>query len=70
MGLYFWLYGSVLKTIEKTLETPSTTSDPFKNRAGDEVIDIFSQETGMTVRVRTDGTFDTLIPEKTNKIKQ
>ena len=63
-------YEEALRTIEKTMETPSATSDPFKNRAGDEVIDIFSKETGMTVRVRTDGTFDTLIPEKTNKIKQ
>ena len=52
------------------MENPSVVTDPFTNRAGDEVIDIFSKETDMTVRVRTDGTFDTLIPEATEIVKK
>ena len=61
---------SAVDSVRRTLENPTDISKPFTTRGGDQVIDIFSEQTGSTVRLRTDGTFDTLIPEKTGRFKQ
>ena len=56
--------------IKNTLLNPTKKSDLFKNRAGDKVFDVFSEKTGKTVRIKEDGSFDTLIPEATKRIKE
>ncbi|QDG54389.1 RHS repeat-associated core domain-containing protein [Persicimonas caeni] len=55
--------------VRETLETADETSKPFKTRGGHEVVDVYSKETGMTVRIRKGGEFDTLIPEKSKQLK-
>ena len=64
-------FEKAIKTIEETLENPSVVTEPFTNARGqNEVFDVFSEKTGMTVRVKTDGTFDTLIPQPTDIVKK
>ena len=62
-------FDEAMNTIENTLENATLKSETFTTRGGDEVFDVFSEKTGMTVRIRADGTFDTLIPEASDKIK-
>jgi ABC-type sulfate transport system substrate-binding protein len=57
------------EAVQNTLESADSRTEFFTNRNGDVVMDIYSEETGMIVRVRKDGTFDTLIPEKSTRIK-
>jgi len=57
------------EAVEKTLLNATDVSPAFINRNGDAVFDVFSKETSMTVRIRADGTFDTLIPEATSKVR-
>ncbi len=63
-------FQDALNTIESTLNTPSAVSELFENSNGNKVFDIFSETTGMTVRVGEDGTFNTLIPEAADQVKK
>jgi hypothetical protein len=50
------------QAVRETLENGSQVSKPFETSGGNRAVDIYSEKTGMTVRLREDGTFDTLIP--------
>lgn len=56
------------EVVADTLKNSSAKSSIFTNSNGDSVFDIYSQKTGFTVRVRVDGTFDTLIDAKTDHL--
>lgn len=56
--------------IKNTLLYSTKMSNFFQNRAGDRVFDVYGEKTGFTVRIREDGSFDTLIPEATNHVNK
>jgi hypothetical protein len=62
-------FQEALKVIENTLRYPSVITGVFKNQNKDDVIDIYSDVTGMIVRLLSDGSFNTLIPQATTAIK-
>jgi hypothetical protein len=53
------------ETVRETLENGSQVSQPFTSSGGNRCVDVYSEKTNMTVRIREDGTFDTLIPGRT-----
>ncbi|WP_218080284.1 FG-GAP-like repeat-containing protein [Anthocerotibacter panamensis] len=63
-------FDKALSIIDRTLKNPTDVFGPFTSARGQNtVIDIFSRETGFTVRIRADGSFDTLIPGPTRGIR-
>ncbi|WP_405240650.1 RHS repeat domain-containing protein [Lentisalinibacter orientalis] len=63
-------FDEALSTVARTLRNPTDIVGPFATaRGGNTVVDVFSRETGFTVRIRADGTFDTLIQGPTSRIR-
>ncbi|HEV7921200.1 MAG TPA: RHS repeat-associated core domain-containing protein, partial [Thermoanaerobaculia bacterium] len=58
------------EAIRNALKDPDAVrSDKFTTRGGNTATDIYSPKTGMTVRIREDGSFDTLIEGQTNRFQ-
>ena len=63
-------FDKALSTVEQTLRNPSDVVGPFTGaRGGNMLIDVFSKQTGFTVRIRGDGSFDTLIQGATPRVR-
>ena len=62
-------FDKAISVIEKTLRNVAYVSGAFTTRGGHTTIDIFSKTTNFTVRIRSNGTFDTLIHGATNKVR-
>ncbi len=56
-------FDDAVSAVRNTLASPSRITGNFTTSGGNVARDIFSKTTGMTVRVRRGGQFDTLIPE-------
>jgi hypothetical protein len=54
-------FKQALDIVRRTLENPTNVYGPISTRGGYNAIDVFSRITDFTVRIRADGTFDTLI---------